>query len=89
LVIIPPALTGILNPVALDKTVDAYSPSLFISGSAEESEMDEDGFSVKYPSPVFISTGWGMMEIFSCEKTGFSKAQRPTRQSIFFIMAYY
>jgi hypothetical protein len=63
---IPPVRTGILNPVALDKVDDNCPASLDNSTSAEDVEMEEEGFSIKKPSPVFISTGSGRMDNFGC-----------------------
>jgi hypothetical protein len=62
-VMMPPARTGILNPVVLDSVADKFSASRDNSVSGEDKEIEEVGFKTKNPSPVFISTGSGRMEI--------------------------
>ena len=84
---IPPALTGILNPVALANLADNCSASRDNSASEVDVEMEDEGFKTKNPSPVLISTGSGIMEIFCWASAQKMNVIKLKRQRILFIMA--
>jgi hypothetical protein len=84
---IPPARTGILNPVALDKVADNSSASRDNSASVEDVEMEEEGFKTKNPSPVFISTGSGRLDNFDCAAVVKIREAKNKKQATRFIAA--
>jgi hypothetical protein len=84
---IPPALTGILKPVAPDNLDDNCSASRDNSASVAEVEMDDEGFKTKNPSPGLISTGSGRIEILCCASAQKMNAIKLKRQRILLIMA--